>query len=160
MAPVVGARDRPAGRPVADQEAMVAVGDESVALLSTAVTAVPAGLDWAPGLATVTVLAPAGPAMSHLKVAEPLKPEPSVAVTTTEHVRQPGRAEDGLTVPAGTAKPRDGTGNSIRWVGILHSPTGTPQGEPSRFRPGPGGLTGYKDPKTTIRVKNEHSPCR
>jgi len=84
MVPAVAVRmDRPTGRPLADQEAMVADGDESVAALSRAVMAMPVGLDWGPGLVTLTVLAPAGLVMAQVKLAGPLRPEASVAVTLT-----------------------------------------------------------------------------
>ena len=52
---------------------------ESVALICRAVMAVPETLDWVPGLVTDTVLV-----MFQVKVAEPWKPDPSVAVTVTE----------------------------------------------------------------------------
>jgi len=56
IAPVEVLIDRPGGRPVADHEAMVAVGDESVAESATVVMALPETLDWLVWPATVTVL--------------------------------------------------------------------------------------------------------
>jgi hypothetical protein len=56
MAPLEPLMVSPAGRPVADHEVMVAADDESVAELWSVEMAVPVTLDWAPGLATVTVL--------------------------------------------------------------------------------------------------------
>ena len=78
MAPVAEAMTSPVGRPVAVQVVMVAAADESVAVVLSEVTAVPDGLSWAPGLVTVTVLV-----MVQVKLAEPGKPELSVAVSTT-----------------------------------------------------------------------------
>ena len=72
---------RPAGRPVADQVVMVAVDDESVALLARAVMGTPVGLDCRPGLVTVSVLV-----MAQVNGAvNPPKPALSVAVMTTEN---------------------------------------------------------------------------
>ena len=78
--PVAVSMDRPAGRPLADHEAIVAVGDEPVALLPRAVMGVPARLDWLPGLVTPTV-APV-PVIAQVKLAEPETPRLSVAITT------------------------------------------------------------------------------
>jgi hypothetical protein len=56
LAPLEELMVRPAGRPVADHELMVAVDDESDAELWSVEMAVLVTLDWLPGLATVTVL--------------------------------------------------------------------------------------------------------
>ena len=56
----------------------MAVDDVSVADTVSGVMAVPAALDWSPGLVTDTVLVTV-----QVKVAEPLAPEPSVAVMVT-----------------------------------------------------------------------------
>jgi Rieske Fe-S protein len=64
--PVVELMDRPAGRPVADHETMVAVDDESVAELVSVLMAEPDTWVWAPGFVTVTVLV-----MFQVKVVEP-----------------------------------------------------------------------------------------
>ena len=77
MVPVAALMDSPAGRPVADQ-LRVAVGDVSVAALGSVVTVGPESLDWAPGLVTETVLV-----IVQVKLAEPAKPAPSVAVRVT-----------------------------------------------------------------------------
>jgi len=58
--PVEALMARPGGRPVADHEVIVAVGDESVALGVSAEMAVPAVELCGPGLATVTVLVERG----------------------------------------------------------------------------------------------------
>ena len=75
--PVAGAMTSPVGSPVADQVRVVPE-DESVALLASVVMALPAALDWAPGLVTDTA-----PATVQVKLAEPELPEPSVAVRVT-----------------------------------------------------------------------------
>ena len=56
IVPVVGSIVRPAGRPVADHDAMVAVDEVSVAVGVTGVMAVPETLDRSPGFTTVTTL--------------------------------------------------------------------------------------------------------
>ena len=78
--PVEELIDNPAGSPVADHE-RVAPDWVSVAELVRVLMAVPVTFDLAPGLVTVTVLV-----TFHVKVADPLKPAPSVAFTVTEHV--------------------------------------------------------------------------
>jgi hypothetical protein len=76
--PVPELTESPAGRSVTDHEVMVALGDKSVAVLVSEVMAEPNRLDWVPGLVTDTT-----PVTVQVKVAEPLKEEPSVAVTVT-----------------------------------------------------------------------------
>ncbi|MGB7097369.1 MAG: hypothetical protein WBD95_01185 [Xanthobacteraceae bacterium] len=80
MAPLVALTDRPAGRPLAVQEEIVAVDDESWAELERVLMAVPDRFDWAPGLVTDTVL-------STVQVNDvlSLNASESVAVTVTEH---------------------------------------------------------------------------
>ena len=51
MVPVVESMDKPAGSPPADHVKLAAPTSLSVALIWTAVMAVPATLDWLPGLA-------------------------------------------------------------------------------------------------------------
>ena len=65
MAPVALLSVSPVGSPVADQVRVVPE-DESVALLASVVMALPAALDWAPGLVTATA-----PTTVQLKLAEP-----------------------------------------------------------------------------------------
>ena len=65
MAPVAPLSVSPVGSPVADQVRVVPE-DESVALLASVVMALPAALDWAPGLVTATA-----PTTVQLKLAEP-----------------------------------------------------------------------------------------
>ncbi len=81
-APVDVLIDSPAGRPVADHEAMVAVDDESVAEGVRVPMAVPDVLVWVPGLATVTVLV-----TFQVKVVEADRDWLSVAVTVTEQAQ-------------------------------------------------------------------------
>ena len=85
MVPVAGAMDRPAGRPVADHEVMVAL-DESVAVLVTGVMDVPEISDWALGTATATA-----PVTVHVKLAAPMAPELSMAVRVTGKARRATR---------------------------------------------------------------------
>ena len=66
MTPVAGAMTRPAGRPVADQVAMVAELDESVALRAKGVMMVLPSAVWGPGAVTATKLV-----MVQVKLAEP-----------------------------------------------------------------------------------------
>jgi hypothetical protein len=80
IAPVVGLIDRPAGRPVADHDAMVAVDDESVADGVSVPMAAPETSLCAPGLVTDTELV-----TFQVKVVEPAVPALSVAVRVTEH---------------------------------------------------------------------------
>jgi len=80
ITPVVGLIDRPAGRPVADHDAMVAVDEESVADGVSGAMAVPLTLDRVPGLVTVTTVV-----MVQVNVAEPELPALSTAVTVVEH---------------------------------------------------------------------------
>src|SRR5580700_2847305 len=75
--------DSPAGNPVA-LNVSVCPDAESVAW-TCRLTAVPTVQDWAPGLVTVTVLAPAGFTVQ-LNVAEPDAPVVSLAVTVTVEV--------------------------------------------------------------------------
>ena len=72
MAPLA-AMARPVGRPLADQD-RTAVDEESAALASKVVMAMPETLDWGPGLVTDTVLV-----MVQVKLAEAEKPALSVA---------------------------------------------------------------------------------
>jgi hypothetical protein len=81
IAPVVGEMARPVGRPEADHDAMVAVGDESPAESERAEIAVPDTLDWALCPETVTVFVTA-----HVNEAEADNACESVAVTVTEDV--------------------------------------------------------------------------
>jgi hypothetical protein len=67
MAPVDELIDRPAGRPVAVHDEMVAVDEESEAEGVSELMAVPDTLVWVPGLVTVTVLL-----MFQVKVADPV----------------------------------------------------------------------------------------
>jgi hypothetical protein len=76
--PVPELTERPAGRPVADQEVMVAPSDESVAALANEVMAEPETLDRAPGLVTVTA-----PVTVQVNMAAPMAPELSLAVRVT-----------------------------------------------------------------------------
>ena len=80
--PLVGSIEIPAGRPAADHELMVAVGDESVADEDRGVMEEPLWSDWAPGLATDTEL----PTVQ-VKVADPEKPASSVAMMVVEHAQ-------------------------------------------------------------------------
>ena len=66
---------------MADHEAMEAAAEESVAELDTGLMADPEVSVCGPGLATATVLVTV-----QLKLAEPLKPASSVAVTVTDEV--------------------------------------------------------------------------
>ena len=77
MAPVALLSVSPVGSPVADQVRVAPVW-VSVALLASVVMALPAALDWAPGLVTATA-----PTIDQVKLAEPELPEPSVAVRVT-----------------------------------------------------------------------------
>ena len=76
--PVVELMERPAGRPVADHELIVAVFDESVADSVSPEMAFLLVELWDAGLATVTVLV-----TLHVKLADPVKPAESVAVRST-----------------------------------------------------------------------------
>ena len=78
MVPVDELIERPAGRPEAVQVS-VAPDWVSEAELESAVMADPVTFDLAPGLVTVTVLV-----IVQVKVAEPAKEAPSVAVMVTE----------------------------------------------------------------------------
>jgi len=78
MAPLMTSMVRPAGRPVA-LKAGVAVGDESVAPMSSWLMAEPETSDRSPGPATVMALVTV-----HANDVEPANPAPSVAVTVTE----------------------------------------------------------------------------
>jgi hypothetical protein len=80
-APVAELIERPAGRPVADHEAMVAVDEESVAELVSAVMAEPDTEVWLVCPATVTVLV-----IVQENVVEAARAWESVAVTVTEEV--------------------------------------------------------------------------
>jgi len=81
MAPLEALMDRPAGRPLAVHEEIVAVDDESVAELERVEMAEPERCDCAPGLATVTVLETV-----QVNDVLALNDSESVAVTVTEHV--------------------------------------------------------------------------
>ena len=78
--PFAGLMARPAGRPVADHEAMVTV-DELSETPGTNVTGVPVTLDWVPGEATVTELT-----TDQVNDHCPAKPALSVAVSMTVEV--------------------------------------------------------------------------
>ena len=89
MAPLMTSIVRPAGSPVA-LKARVAVGEESVAPMSSWLMAEPDPSAWAPGSATVMVLVTV-----QENDVEPANPAPSVAVTVTElHAGRGGRAGD------------------------------------------------------------------
>ena len=74
--PVAASMDRPAGRPVADHEAMVA--SASVAVAAIGLIAVPEASERAPRLVTDT-----GPVTVQVKLAAPMAPELSVALRPT-----------------------------------------------------------------------------
>ena len=78
MAPVAALMLSPAGRPVALQ-VKLAPAWELVAVVPRGAMGVPDTADWGPGLATDTELV-----MVQAKVAEPVAPEVSVAVTVTD----------------------------------------------------------------------------
>src|ERR1035438_8326097 len=75
MVPEVELMDRPLGSPVADHVKLWSRW-VSVAVLGRAVMALPDGLAWLPGLATDTE-----PVTVQVKLAEPMAPEPLVAVS-------------------------------------------------------------------------------
>ena len=93
--PVAASTDRPGGSPVADQLAIVAVGEESVTLARSD-TAVPDTPTWAPGLVTATVLLSV-----QVNVAVPLKPALSLAVTVT--LNEPAVVGEPLIAPEAEA---------------------------------------------------------
>ena len=82
IVPVEVSMDRPGGSPVADHEAIDAVDEESVAESSRALTADARHVRLAPGSATDTELV-----IVQANDVEPEAPEPSVAVSVTEHVQ-------------------------------------------------------------------------
>jgi len=77
--PVAALIVNPVGRPVADQEAMVATGELSLTVSVRLAMATPVGDDFAPGLATVTAFVTV-----QLKVALANAAVVSVAVSVTE----------------------------------------------------------------------------
>ena len=80
MVPVAGSTESPAGSPVADHvsvaPAWVSVAEDVSTLIGD-----PDVEDWAPGLATATVLTTV-----QVKLADPANPAPSVAVRVTDEV--------------------------------------------------------------------------
>ena len=80
MVPVEELRVRPAGRPVADQESIVAIGEESVAS-APRVTGTSRVADWPPGSTTETMLVTV-----QAKEAWPVEPDESVAARVTLEV--------------------------------------------------------------------------
>ena len=104
--PVELLMESPAGRPVADQ-VLVAVDEESDPEMDRGVMAEPVELDWVPGLVAVTVLV-----TFQVKLAEPEKPELSVAVTVTEQAH----AVIGVPVMAPVVR-------------LIESPTGRPDAD-------------------------------
>lgn len=107
IAPEAGEMARPAGRPEADHDVMVAVGDESPAESDSEEIGVPDTLDWALCPDTVTVFVTV-----HVNEVEAESAWESVADTVTEDVP----AEVGVPVTAPV-------------VGLIERPAGRPVAE-------------------------------
>ncbi len=103
--PVPGSRAKPAGRPVADHEMMVAETDKSVAVAVSGVIVVPNKLVWSPGSVTETVPPPLEPAMVQVNEAEPEAPKLSVALRATGKAPELVGVPDTVPVPGSRAKP-------------------------------------------------------
>ena len=85
----------------------------------------------------------------------------SLSASLSTNAQQLGRVEDGTTIPTGTAKILDmATESSIRWVGVLRAPPLPTEGSPLAVGRLPCAVTGYKVPKATFGVKDQHSTCR
>lgn len=113
IVPVVGEMVRPGGRPAADHDVMVAVGDESTAESESEGIAVPDTSDWALCPETVTVLVTV-----QVNEAEADSACESVAVTVTEDV--PAVVGVPVTAPV---------------VGLIDRPEGRPVAEKDTVLP-------------------------